>query len=84
MNNNILVLLASYNGEKYIAQQIKTIFSQRNCNVSVLVSDDCSDDGYSHHGSSKNPAEDPSPQPPGVEVRGGGEVVEQNGIKIGS
>ena len=42
--NNILVLMATYNGEKYLEDQIASIFSQENCKVSLLVSDDCSTD----------------------------------------
>jgi len=41
---SVLVLLASYNGEKYISQQIESILNQDNCNVSILVSDDGSYD----------------------------------------
>jgi rhamnosyltransferase len=44
MKKKVLVLLATYNGEKYIAEQIRTIFLQKNCNISVLISDDCSTD----------------------------------------
>ncbi len=41
---NVLVLMATFNGEKYLREQIESIFNQKNCNVSVLVSDDCSSD----------------------------------------
>jgi rhamnosyltransferase len=43
-NFNVLVLMASYNGEKHLREQIESIFSQKNCNISLLVSDDCSSD----------------------------------------
>ncbi|MBZ4041969.1 glycosyltransferase [Flavobacterium hibisci] len=42
--NNILVILASYNGEKYIKDQIDSILSQEKISVSVKVFDDLSND----------------------------------------
>lgn len=41
----ITVLLSSYNGEKYIEEQLNSIFEQTCENVSVLVRDDGSKDG---------------------------------------
>lgn len=48
MNNlnsqNILVLVATFNGERYIRHQLNSIDSQSNINVSIFLSDDCSID----------------------------------------
>lgn len=41
----ILVLLAAFNGERWIVDQINSILSQENVCVSIIVSDDCSTDG---------------------------------------
>lgn len=41
---NVLVILASYNGEKYIKEQIESILSQEGVAVTVKVFDDCSKD----------------------------------------
>lgn len=38
----VQVLLSAYNGEKYLAQQLDSILSQRDVQVSVLVRDDAS------------------------------------------
>ncbi len=40
----ISILLASYNGEKYIAQQIESILTQTEQNFIIYVNDDCSSD----------------------------------------
>lgn len=40
----ILVLLSSYNGEKYIAEQLDSILSQKSVNVKILCRDDGSKD----------------------------------------
>lgn len=40
----IAVLLASFNGEKWISQQITSIISQIDCDLTVFVSDDSSSD----------------------------------------
>ena len=40
MNENIQVLMSTYNGEKYLRNQIDSILSQENVNVSILVRDD--------------------------------------------
>ena len=40
----ILVLLASFNGEKFIKNQLDSILSQEGVDVSVLISDDNSND----------------------------------------
>ncbi|MCR5113097.1 MAG: glycosyltransferase [Acholeplasmatales bacterium] len=41
---NVLVLLATYNGEKYLRCQIDSILNQKDVNVSILASDDLSKD----------------------------------------
>lgn len=43
-DENVLVLMSSYNGEKYIRQQIESILNQKNVNVYLLVRDDGSND----------------------------------------
>ena len=40
----VLVLMATHNGQNFIEKQIQSIFSQKGCNVSLLVSDDSSTD----------------------------------------
>lgn len=40
----VLVLMASYNGEKYIKEQINSILEQKNVAVEILISDDKSSD----------------------------------------
>lgn len=42
--SKVAVLLSSYNGEKYIAQQIETIFNQSYQNIQLYVRDDGSTD----------------------------------------
>lgn len=41
----VAVLLSSYNGEKYIAEQIDSILAQTYPNIDIYVRDDCSTDG---------------------------------------
>lgn len=41
----VLVLLSTYNGEKYLTQQIDSICSQKDVELSILVRDDGSTDG---------------------------------------
>ena len=41
----VLVLLSTYNGEKYLREQLDSIFNQVDIEVSVFASDDCSKDG---------------------------------------
>lgn len=41
---SVLILLATYNGEKYLEMQLNSIFSQKNVDVEVLVRDDGSTD----------------------------------------
>ena len=40
----IAVLMSVYNGEKYISQQIDSIYSQKTNNISLFIRDDCSQD----------------------------------------
>ena len=40
----ILVYMATYNGEKYLAEQLDSIMSQEDVFVSMLIADDCSTD----------------------------------------
>lgn len=40
----VAILLSSYNGEKYIAQQIDSILAQTYPNIEIYVRDDCSTD----------------------------------------
>ena len=42
---NILVILASFNGEKYIKEQIDSILSQEDVNIDIIIFDDRSSDG---------------------------------------
>lgn len=39
-----LVLLATYNGSKYLIDQIESIYNQKDCQITLIVSDDCSSD----------------------------------------
>ena len=43
--NSVAVLLSSYNGEKYINEQIQSIFRQKDVDVFLFVRDDGSTDG---------------------------------------
>lgn len=38
------ILLATYNGEKYVAEQIDSILNQSYKNINLIISDDCSSD----------------------------------------
>lgn len=42
--NKILVLMATYNGEKYLREQLDSVFSQESVDISILVRDDGSSD----------------------------------------
>lgn len=44
-NKSCLVLLSTYNGMKYLREQIESILSQKKINIYVKVADDCSTDG---------------------------------------
>lgn len=41
----VAVLLAAYNGEKYIGQQIESLLGQNYSNIRIYICDDCSTDG---------------------------------------
>ncbi len=44
MDEKIDILLATYNGEKYVDEQIKSILNQTYKNFNLIISDDCSKD----------------------------------------
>lgn len=44
MDETIDILLATYNGEKYVAEQIESILNQTYKNIRLVISDDCSTD----------------------------------------
>ena len=44
MNPKVLVMLATYNGEKYLKEQINSILNQKNVDVYIRASDDLSTD----------------------------------------
>lgn len=41
----VLVLMATYNGERYLSEQIDSILNQKYVDVTLLITDDCSRDG---------------------------------------
>ena len=45
MHKKIAVLLASYNGVKYIKEQVDSILNQKEVDVTIFISDDLSTDG---------------------------------------
>ena len=45
MEPRVDVLMSTYNGEKYLAEQLDSIFKQTHSNLMVWVRDDCSVDG---------------------------------------
>ena len=47
MEEQVDVLLATYNGEKYVAEQIDSILNQTYKNIHLIISDDCSKDNTS-------------------------------------
>ena len=42
--NKVLVLLSTYNGEKYLQQQLNSLYNQQDVEIEILVRDDCSND----------------------------------------
>ena len=44
MEEKIDILLATYNGEKYVAEQIESILNQTYKNFNLIISDDNSSD----------------------------------------
>ena len=42
--NSVCVLLSTYNGEKYLSEQLDSLSRQDNVNLSVLIRDDGSSD----------------------------------------
>ncbi len=45
MEEQIDILMATYNGEKYLKEQIDSILNQTYKNIRLVISDDCSQDG---------------------------------------
>lgn len=45
MDEKIDILMATYNGEKYLEEQIESILKQTYSNFRLIISDDCSTDG---------------------------------------
>lgn len=41
---HVTVLMSTYNGEKYLREQLESIFNQKNVHVRMIVRDDGSDD----------------------------------------
>lgn len=41
---HVTVLMSTYNGEKYLQEQLDSIYRQKNVQVSIIVRDDCSTD----------------------------------------
>lgn len=41
---NVAILLATYNGERYLSEQLDSILSQSYSNFTIFISDDCSSD----------------------------------------
>lgn len=41
----VSIAIATYNGEKYLDEQLKSIFEQTHVNIEVIACDDCSTDG---------------------------------------
>lgn len=46
--NRVLILMSTYNAEKYLVEQIKSLREQRNVCVSILCRDDGSTDNTIH------------------------------------
>ena len=44
MKPSVSVLMSTYNGEKYLRQQISSIIAQKDVNIKLLVRDDGSSD----------------------------------------
>ena len=44
MSQKVDILLATYNGEKYLKEQIESVLSQTYDNIQIIISDDCSTD----------------------------------------
>lgn len=43
-NLNAIVLMATYNGEEFVGQQIESILDQKGVNITLRICDDCSND----------------------------------------
>ena len=42
--NSVLVLMSTYNGEKYLQEQLNSLYNQQGVEVKILVRDDGSSD----------------------------------------
>ena len=42
--NKILILMSTYNGEKYLSEQLNSLLLQENVNIKILIRDDGSTD----------------------------------------
>ena len=45
MQEKVDILMATYNGENYLKEQIDSILNQTYKNIQLIISDDCSKDG---------------------------------------
>ena len=45
MDEKVDILLATYNGERYLKEQLDSILNQTYKNIRIIISDDCSKDG---------------------------------------
>jgi glycosyltransferase involved in cell wall biosynthesis/VanZ family protein len=45
MSEKVDILMATYNGEKYLKEQIESLLNQTYQNIQIIISDDCSTDG---------------------------------------
>lgn len=45
MEEKVDILVATYNGEKYLKEQIESLLNQTYKNIQIIISDDCSKDG---------------------------------------
>ena len=43
-NKLVSIAMATYNGEKYLKEQVDSIYAQTYKNIEVIVCDDCSSD----------------------------------------
>ncbi|XBO84042.1 glycosyltransferase [Enterococcus faecium] len=43
-SNTVTILLSTYNGEKYLVEQIESLIAQKDVEVNILVRDDGSTD----------------------------------------
>ena len=46
-DKKVAILLSTYNGEKYVKEQIESILNQDYQNINLIISDDCSKENTS-------------------------------------